>query len=95
MRNALRLAQIGDPTQHLARCQIHNAEAVVAELRNQQPLALQIDAEVIDAAADLAERYPRLEYQRWAPRLRICRSGPDEARRQKIAHPNPLSSSRY
>jgi len=63
IRNALRLAQIGDPTQYLARCQIHNAEAV-AELRKQQPLALQIDAEVIDAAADLAERYLRLEYQR-------------------------------
>src|SRR5215468_6794945 len=32
--NALRLAQIGDPTQHFARCQIDDAEAVVAELRN-------------------------------------------------------------
>src|SRR5215468_6150820 len=82
IRNALRLAQTGDLVQHLARCQIHDAKAVIAELRNQQPLPLQIDSEVIDAAANLPERYLRLEYQRWVCRLRICRRGPDEARGQ-------------
>src|SRR5215469_9588027 len=83
IRNALRLAQTRDPVQHLARCQIHDGKAVVAELRNQQPLPLQIDSEVIDAAANLPQRYLCLEYQRWACRLRICRGGPDEARGQQ------------
>src|SRR5262244_3360044 len=67
IRNALRLAQTGDPVQHLARCQIHDAKAVVAELRNEQPLPLQIDFEVIDAAANLPERYLRLNRCHRAP----------------------------
>src|SRR5262249_57043120 len=82
IRNALRLAQTGDPLQHLARCQIHDAKAVVAELGNKQPLPLQIDSKVIDAAANLPEGYLRLKYQRWVCRLRSCRGGPDEARGQ-------------
>src|SRR5262245_31294989 len=75
-------AQTGDPVQHLARCQIHDAKAVVAELGNKQPLPLQIDSKVIDAAANLPEGYLRLKYQRWVCRLRSCRGGPDEARGQ-------------
>src|SRR5262244_3334913 len=71
IRNALRLAQTGDPVQHLARCQIHDAKAVVAELGNKQPLPPQIDSKVIDAAANLPERYLGLKYQGWACRLRI------------------------
>src|SRR5262249_30872263 len=69
IRNALRLAQTRDPVQHLARCQIDNAKAVVAEFRNQQPLPLQIDSEVIDAAANLPKGYLHLKYQRrgWRP----------------------------
>jgi hypothetical protein len=95
IRNALRLAQPGDLAQYLARCQINHAEAVVDELSNKQPLSLQIDAEVIDSAAHLPERYLCLEYERWARRLSTGRGGPDEARRQKDRHPNTLSSSRY
>src|SRR5215472_5721914 len=82
IRNALRLVQTANPMEHLARRQIDDAQAVVAELRNEQPLPLRIEAEMIDAAAHLPERYLRLEYQRWACRLRICRGGPDEARGQ-------------
>jgi hypothetical protein len=84
--NALRLAQTGDSTQYLARCQIDHTQAVVAELRYKKPLPLHIDAEVIDAAAHLAKRYFRLEYQRRA-RLRTCRGGPEEARDQKDRPP--------
>ncbi len=51
--DALRLAQAGDRAQHLPGCQIDHPQAVVAELGNKQPLALQIDAQVIDAAAHL------------------------------------------
>src|SRR5262249_59715140 len=83
MRNTLRLAQPGDPTQHLAGGEVDHAQAVVAKLRDKQPLTLHIDAEVIDAAAHLAKRYLRLEQERWARRLRTCRSGPDEARGHK------------
>jgi hypothetical protein len=85
IRNTLRLAQIGDPAQDLPAAQ--DAEAVVAELRNQQPPALNIDSEVIDAAAHLPERYLRLKYQRWARRLRTCHRGPEEARHQKDRPP--------
>ena len=42
---------------------------------------------MIDAAAHLPERYLRLEYQRWARRLRTCRGGPEEARGQKDRPP--------
>src|SRR5262249_46667377 len=42
---------------------------------------------VIDTAAHLAKRYLRLEYQRWARRLRIRRGGPDDARGQKDRPP--------
>src|SRR5262249_32565302 len=87
IRNALRLAQTGGPVQHLARRQIHDAKAVVAQLRNQQPLPLHIDSEVIDTAANLPKGYLRLEYQRWACRLRIGRGGPDETRHQKDRPP--------
>ena len=69
IRNALRLAQTGDPAQHLARRQIDHAEAVVAELGNKQPLPLHIDAEVIDAAAHFTERDLRLEHER---RAAVC-----------------------
>ena len=69
IRNALRLAQPGDLSQYLARCQINHAEVVVDEFGTKQPLSLQIDAEVIDAAAHLPERYLCLEYERWARRL--------------------------
>src|SRR5215468_12072306 len=87
IRNALRLAQTGDPVQHLARCQIHDAKALVAELGNKQPLPLQIDSEVIDAAANLPERYLGLKYQGWACRLRIGPGWPDEARHKKDRPP--------
>jgi hypothetical protein len=41
----------------------------------EQPLPLHIDAEVIDAAAHLRERNLRLEYERWARRLRAGHGG--------------------
>jgi hypothetical protein len=66
---------------------------VIAEFRDKQPLPLQINAEVIDAAANLTQRHLRLEYERWARRLRTGCGGPDYARGQKVAHPSTLSSS--
>src|SRR5215469_11880099 len=62
IRYALRLAQTGDPAQYFARRQIDHAEAVVAELGDEQALTLRIDAEMIDAAAHFTERDLRLEY---------------------------------
>src|SRR5262249_60733137 len=82
IRTARRPAQPGDPVQPLARCQTPDAKAVVPELGNKQPLPLQIDSKVIDAAANLPEGYLRLKYQRWVCCLRSCRGGPDEARGQ-------------
>ena len=70
--NTLWLAQVGDPAQHLAGRQIDHAQAIVAEFSNEQPLALQIDAEVIDAAAHPTERDLRFEHERRACRLRLC-----------------------
>src|SRR5437870_11144996 len=48
-----------------------------------QPLALQIDAEVIDTAAYLTKRDLRLEHERRARRLRQHAGGPHQARRQR------------
>jgi hypothetical protein len=52
----LRLAQPGDCAHRFSSCQIDDAQAVVAQLGDEQPLPLQIDAEMVDPAADLAER---------------------------------------
>jgi len=81
--DALRLAQAGDPAQHLAGCQIDHPQGVVAELGNKQPLPLHIDAEVVDAAAHLTERDLRIEYERRAGRLRRHGGGPHQACRQQ------------
>src|SRR5215472_1253802 len=70
-------------TQHLTRRHIDHAEAIYCPAPRQAVAALHIDAEVIDAAAHLPKRYLRLEYERWASRLRHCRGGPDQARGQK------------
>ena len=94
--DTLRLAQAGDRAQHLARCQIDHAQAVVAELGNKQPLALHIDAEVIDPAADLAERDLRLEHEGRAGGLRHeLRPAPAGlAASSRIARANTFSSWR-
>jgi hypothetical protein len=53
----------------------------------EQPLPLQIDPEVIDAAAHLSERYLSLQDERWARRLRTCHGRLDQDRRQKDRPP--------
>ena len=50
--------------------QIDDPEAVVAEFGNKQPLALYIDAEVIDPAAHIAERDLCFEHEGCCRRLR-------------------------
>ena len=54
--DTLWLMEAADRAQHLPRCQVDHPEAIVAEFCNKQPLALYIDAEVIDPSADIAER---------------------------------------
>ena len=60
VRNTLRLAEAGDCA-HLNGRQIDDPQAVVAELGDKQPLAFRIDPQMIDPAADLAQRDLRLE----------------------------------
>src|SRR5260370_41923815 len=62
--DALWLPQAGNSAQHLAGCQIDHPQTVVAELGNEQPLTLRIDAEVINAAAHLTDRDLRLHDDR-------------------------------
>ena len=81
--HALGLVQTRDCPQHLAGRKINHAQAIVAELGDKQPLALQIDAEVIDTAAYLTKRDLRLEHERRARRLRQHAGGPHQARRQQ------------
>ena len=50
-------------TQHLTPAISTTPRLFIAQLRDKQPLALQIDAEVIDAAAHLTKRDLRLEYE--------------------------------
>ena len=83
IRNALRLAQASDPAQYLARRQIDHAQAIITELRNEQPLPFRIDGEMIDAAADLTERDLRLEHQWCGGRLRQQGRWPHHACREQ------------
>ena len=62
--NALRLIELADPAQHFACSKIHDAQAIVAELGDEQSLAGEVDREMIDAAPDLAERNLLLQNQR-------------------------------
>ncbi len=62
--DALRLAQSFDPAQQGACFQIDHAEAVIAQLGDEQPLAREIDGEMVDAAADFSERDLGLELER-------------------------------
>src|SRR5438874_6294530 len=91
--NALWLAQTVDPPQHLARCQIDHAEAVVAELGHEQPLALHIDTEVVDAAAHITERNLRLEHERRA-RRRLRHHGVTTISMSALPHLEQTSRSR-
>jgi hypothetical protein len=52
--DALRLIEAADPAEELARSQIHDAQAIVAELGDEKSFASEIDREMIDPAADLA-----------------------------------------
>ena len=61
--------------QHLRRCEVDDAYAVVAELSNKQPLTFQIDAEMVDPADHLAERDLGLQHQRRARALRRAQGG--------------------
>ena len=74
--NALRLIELADPAQQLARSKIHDTQAIVAELGDEQSIAGEVDCEVIDAAPDLAERNLLLQNQRLR---RPGRGGPRQA----------------
>jgi hypothetical protein len=78
--DALRLIEFADPAQELARSKIDYAQAVVAELGDEQPLPGEVDREVVDPAADLAERDLLLKRQRLR---RTGRRGPPQACAQK------------
>ncbi len=80
--NPLRLAEAGECTVP-SHSQIHNPQAVIAEFGDKQPPPLHIDAEVIDAAMDFAERDLRLEHQRRAHGLRHRGRGSDQNRHQQ------------
>src|SRR5262245_13195017 len=62
--DTLRFLQSSNDVPYLARIQIDDRDAVVAELGNEEALPGQIDREVIDAAGDLAERNLGFELQR-------------------------------
>jgi hypothetical protein len=67
--DALRLIEFADPAQELACGKIHHAQAIVAQLRDEQPVPGEVDRQVVDAAADLAKRDLALQHKR------LCRTG--------------------
>ena len=73
--DALRLAHPGDRAQQLTGRQIDHPQAVVAELGDKQPLSLQIDAQMINPAADLTQRDLCLQHKRRTGRLRYRGGG--------------------
>ena len=60
---ALRLAEPGDAVHDLALFQVDDTDAVVAELCDEQELALGVDGKVVDAARHRAQRDLRLEHR--------------------------------
>ena len=77
--DTLRLAEAADRTQYFPGCQIDHPQAVVAEFGDKQPLALYIDAEVIDPAADIAERDFCFEHEGRGRRLASAMTGASRA----------------
>ena len=71
--DTLRLAEPGERAQHFAGLKVDHPQAVVAELGDEEAPTLQIDAEVVDPPADLAERDLRLQHQWRGDRLRPAR----------------------
>ena len=62
--DALRVAQPADAVHHLARRDVDHADAVVAELGDEQPMMREVERHVVDAADHLAERDFGFELQR-------------------------------
>jgi hypothetical protein len=65
----LRLLHPGEAAYQLASLEIDDTDAVVAELGDEQPTAIEIDRHVIDASAHRAERDLAFELQRRIRRL--------------------------
>src|SRR5262249_32947672 len=92
----LRMTQAGDAVDDLARLDVDDADAVVAEFGDEETFAAQVERHMIDAADDLAERDLRLEPQ-WFGRLRrrACGGEPkckgDDARMRKGGNREKLS----
>jgi hypothetical protein len=66
--NALRLIEPADSAQELARSKIDHAQAIITKLGDEQPLAGEVDREMIDPSPHLAERDLALQRERlcWA-----------------------------
>jgi hypothetical protein len=62
--DTLGLIEPVDAAQDFACGKIHDAQAIVAELGYEQPLAGEVDRQMIDPAVDLAERDLLLQHQR-------------------------------
>ena len=62
--DALRLLQPGERASHPAYRKIDNTETVIPQLGDEKLLPLQIDCEMVDAAADRPERNLSFELQR-------------------------------
>jgi hypothetical protein len=81
----------------LPAARVDDAHAVVAEVGNKQPLAIQIDAEMVDPAVHLAERDLGLQDEWRARHLRRARGGQHYAREKqnRAREHKAFSSWRY
>jgi hypothetical protein len=76
--DALRLFESADPVDHFAGSEIDDADAVIAKLGDEQPRALAVNRQMIDATGDAFQRNAPLQHQR------LLRDGPgDNDRRQE------------
>ena len=85
----MRLSEPTDPAQEPARRKIHDTQAVVAELGDEQTFAGEVDREMIDPAADLAQGNLALQHERLS---RAGSGGPRESNsptRIKVAASSP------
>jgi hypothetical protein len=64
INDALRLIEIADPAHELARSKVNDAQTVVAELRDEQSFAGEVDREMVDPAPHVAKGNLLLEHQR-------------------------------
>jgi hypothetical protein len=85
----LRLFQAGQAMHDFLRIKIYHADCIVPQFGDEQPVVRQVDRQMINAAADIAQNYFMFELQRI--RHRLC----DDSARKTQMHKSDSDREDY